>query len=677
MFRISASIRLDHCIRRGIEISTYDEKWRYQSVNSTSRLSFDLILDAAAVEEAGTRAPRAKEVAHGFGDRGLKPTSALALFLGILGPAFTVLLARQEPSAQQGGGWHAPRLGLRRRRRGALRSDLKRPLAGRDICKPSDRVHQWSAVLDQGVDRRCDPGRNCMRRPAGASRPHGRSSRAVGQKYIFLVHKRPDRWTPAARSLRAQGIHPVKTTGVSRLDGSIRRLERRCSGGANSRAESHGCAWPDDPTRGDRAVVDDVMGPKLSMRGEAVSPLVIALLSVLVVLAALFLIWPVWRAFLPLEILRSEGFNAYHADMALNAPGLLYPPPSGLIANNYPPLYDFLIGGFARLFGDAVYVGRAISLLATIGLGVAAASIVRQFGGGPIAAIVAGSWFVATMARFYDDYIGTNDPQLLAHLIMAVGLLWFIARYNANRSVEPAVLVMVVAGFFKHNVIAIPVAALVWLALDDWHKGFARGAFRSRCRCSRTGHVRLALEPIFCQRHAFAADLPRRSRSVFYPSHEPVGPCASFVGLWAWLERQSKAARFTMLHVGASFVLFVLQRSAQGIGSNGQFDLVFAIAIGIGLAFDRLPLYVGRRIGWQPARIQLARPCRAPGETHCVVSDGICLCSVQSRLSRACCRSFRGCARGSRSPCSNPQPDRLLELGHLPHGWQGLRLRSF
>ena len=127
------------------------------------------------------------------------------------------------------------------------------------------------------------------------------------------------------------------------------------------------------------------MGPKLSTRGEAVSPLVIALVSVIAVLAALFLIWPVWRAFLPLEILRSEGFNAYHADTALSAPGRLYPPPDGLIANNYPPLYDFLIGGLAQLFGDALYVGRAISLFATLGLGVAAASIVRQFGGGQTA----------------------------------------------------------------------------------------------------------------------------------------------------------------------------------------------------------------------------------------------------------------------------------------------------
>ena len=345
------------------------------------------------------------------------------------------------------------------------------------------------------------------------------------------------------------------------------------------------------------------MRPKLSMRDEAVSPMVIALVSVIAVLAVLFLIWPVWRAFLPLEILRSEGFNAYHADTAMSAPGHLYPPPDGLIANNYPPLYDFLIGGLAQLFGDALYIGRAISLFAALGLGVAAAAIVRQFGGSRTAAILAAVWFVATMARFYDEFVGMNDPQLLAHLIMAVGLLWFISRYKAGRPVEPAVLVMVIGGFFKQNVAAIPVAALLWLALDDWHKGLRAILFGVAATVAGLAICAWLWNPYFIG-------------DLLLPRTYHIDRALSFVratnlwlhalalwALWAWLDRQSQAARFTMLHIGASFVLFVLQRSAQGVGSNAQFDLVFALAIGTGLAFDRLPLLLGWK--WEPRHIRL------------------------------------------------------------------------
>ena len=97
-------------------------------------------------------------------------------------------------------------------------------------------------------------------------------------------------------------------------------------------------------------------------------------------LAALFVVWPVWRAFFPLEIWGNEGWNAYHADQAMRGTGL-YPPPDGLTANNYPPLSYYLIGWLGRAFGDPLYVGRALSLLATLGIGAVAAAVVRQFGG--------------------------------------------------------------------------------------------------------------------------------------------------------------------------------------------------------------------------------------------------------------------------------------------------------
>jgi hypothetical protein len=347
-----------------------------------------------------------------------------------------------------------------------------------------------------------------------------------------------------------------------------------------------------------------LMRPKLSMGDEANSPLMIALMSILVVLSVLFLIWPVWRAFLPLEILRSEGFNAYHADTALSAPARLYPPPDGLIANNYPPLYAFLIGGLAQLFGDAVYVGRTISLLATLGLGVAAASVVRQFGASKIAAVFAGTWYVATMARFYDEFVGMNDPQLPGHLVMATGLLWFISRYRADRSVEPAVLLMVIAGFFKHNIAAIPAAALIWLAFDDWRKGLRASLFGAGAAAAGLATCAWLWYPNFIGDML----LPRtyqidRALSFFRALYLWLHALALWA-LWAWFERRSKAARFTILHVSISFVLFVLQRSAAGVGSDGQFDLVFALAIGIGLAFDRLPLYI-EWMGWSPGRIRV------------------------------------------------------------------------
>src|SRR3954453_3362174 len=104
-------------------------------------------------------------------------------------------------------------------------------------------------------------------------------------------------------------------------------------------------------------------------------------------LAALFLVWPVWRAFFPMEIWGNEGWNAYHADQAMRGTGL-YPPPDGLVANNYPPLSYYVTGWLGRMFGDPLYVGRTLSILSTLGIGAGSAVVVRQFGGSRAAGVL-------------------------------------------------------------------------------------------------------------------------------------------------------------------------------------------------------------------------------------------------------------------------------------------------
>ena len=70
------------------------------------------------------------------------------------------------------------------------------------------------------------------------------------------------------------------------------------------------------------------------------------------------------------------------------------------------------------------------------------------------------------MARFFAGYVGMNDPNLLALAIMAWALIWFIRCRQRGRSVIAAILLMVVAGFFKHTLLAVP-ATRLWLAMSD------------------------------------------------------------------------------------------------------------------------------------------------------------------------------------------------------------------
>jgi hypothetical protein len=320
------------------------------------------------------------------------------------------------------------------------------------------------------------------------------------------------------------------------------------------------------------------------------------------VLAALFLVWPVWRATLPLEVYGNEGWNAYNVDAAMGARAL-YPPPEGLIANNYPPLSFYVIGGLGHAFGDALYVGRVLSLLATLALGAITAAIVQGLNGSRCAAAIGGLWFIATMARFFNYAVGMNEPHLLAQAIMAAGLAWFLARCAAGRAVEPAVLVMVLAGFFKHNIVAIPVAAFVWLALHDWHRAL---------RAAVVGAGAAALGLVVC---AFAyadfiADmlLPRTyhlDRALYAIGRlEFVFPALVIWGIWAWIERKAAAARFTALFIAVALLCYLVQKAGAGVHKNVQFELVLAAAVGVGIACDRLPIGA-LTMRWSSQRIRL------------------------------------------------------------------------
>ena len=309
-------------------------------------------------------------------------------------------------------------------------------------------------------------------------------------------------------------------------------------------------------------------------------------IAILAVLAAWFMVWPVWRAGFPIEIAQNEGWNAYHADAAMGA-APLYPATDTLIINNYPPLSFYVVGALAQVFGDALYVGRVMSLLAVAGTGILIAAVIRQLGGGGAGAAVGALWFVAIMARSFTRFVGMDDPQLTGHMLMMGALAWFLHREQRGRSPVPPVLAMAAAGFYKHNIIAVPVTALAWLAIKDWRRAVAPAVI---------GAGAAALGLAICVAvygDVFFANLltPRPYRLMRAINGlgrlQWILPALVLWGIWVAAEPASKAVRFTKLYIAVAFAAFVAQWSGEAILDNAQFDLVIAAAVGLGLAFDR------------------------------------------------------------------------------------------
>ena len=310
-------------------------------------------------------------------------------------------------------------------------------------------------------------------------------------------------------------------------------------------------------------------------------------LAWLVCLTILFATWPVYRSFLNVEIDTNEGWNAFYADAAMGRMPL-YPSPEDLITNNYPPLSFYVVGFLGQRIGDVILAGRWISLVSVLVIGVAVASCVGQLKGSKSASVVAGLYFIATMCGFFTDYVGMNDPQLFAQAIMTVGFAFFLAADRHRRGFVLPILMMVVAGFFKHNIVALPMTAVFWLLLkhpkQSWKPGLA-------------AVLAISLGLLICC-HVYGPDfLINMLAHRFYTWRHPVGAIGHLqwviVGLAAWIyvgfvRRRQSNAQLCNLLIGISLVMFFVQKAGDGVGHNAQFDLVIAVSMAVGLIFDEL-----------------------------------------------------------------------------------------
>jgi len=321
------------------------------------------------------------------------------------------------------------------------------------------------------------------------------------------------------------------------------------------------------------------------LRREPLSPAVVTALIALTSLAALYLAWPIWRATLPLQIDVNEAWNAYHAD-AIRDSLPLYPDPAGLVINNYPPLSFYMLAALSAVGLDPVYGGRLISLIALAALTGAIASLIQQFRGSGTAAFLGAIWFCATMARFINSYVGMNDPSLPAVALMAWGLVWLLRRQARGRAADPAIVLIAIAGFYKHNYLAIPLTAILWVAISDrW------AAVRAAIVGAGAVLIGFALciglyGWVFVQSLLMAREYSLISALGSLGRLQWIAPALVIVFVWAWNRKGSQAVHFSIIFVAVAFGTCFLQYLGAGVEDNAQFELIVAAAVGLGFAFD-------------------------------------------------------------------------------------------
>ena len=307
----------------------------------------------------------------------------------------------------------------------------------------------------------------------------------------------------------------------------------------------------------------------------------VASAALLVILLALGRLWWI-PAHAPHNI--NEGWNAGHVARAFGA-GSLYPAPDALIANNYPPLSFFVTGLIDRLVGDAIVTGRILSLLSQIAVGAAIYAIVRRLDDDRRIAAVAVLLFAGCGVTVLRKYLAMNDPQWLAQAAMAWATVLLVPHLPAERlspgRVAAAAVLVVAGGLVKHNLVAVPIAATLWLwfthrrAFPVW---VAAGGATAVAACA-------ILFGIWGSAVFVDVLAPARSYSLLrmIAHGAPLllfvlpGLIAGRPILAAW--REDARLLLPILLLAVAVPTAIVQRSGDGVDINAIFETVFALAI--------------------------------------------------------------------------------------------------
>lgn len=319
---------------------------------------------------------------------------------------------------------------------------------------------------------------------------------------------------------------------------------------------------------------------KTKLSTSIVWALVAALMAVSLTAAA----FCSYRAFLPLEIDPNEAWNAWQSQSLAH----LYPEADALTINNYPPLYFYLLHAFSWLGAEEIYAGRALSLAASLLLTFIVYRTIIILGAARVPASAGAAWFLATLAGTYTGYVGMNDPHLLGLAVMGAGFAWFVARARDGRGTEPAILVMVLAGFIKHSLIALPASALIWLALDRPRETVRSTAFGLAAAGAGLLACRLVYGPAFFEQIMMPRAVGWNNLHFAFGYAKPLAGAAALCLVWLNLDYRSHLARKMAALLAITFASGFVQSLGDGLDVNAYFEFLFALAIGVGLMLSRV-----------------------------------------------------------------------------------------
>ena len=165
----------------------------------------------------------------------------------------------------------------------------------------------------------------------------------------------------------------------------------------------------------------------------------------------------------PYEKNYNEGWNVYNTQRLIDHETIY--DDNYWRVNNYPIFSFVVVAGVDVLVRDPLLSGRIVALISFIAIGVLAAVVTLRLGGGRSGALLSGGCALGFYYLAAPAWIAVDDPQSLAEALMLCGLAAYVGRPRTRRMLLQVAILIMLAGFTKHSLVAIPLAITVDLAL--------------------------------------------------------------------------------------------------------------------------------------------------------------------------------------------------------------------
>lgn len=284
----------------------------------------------------------------------------------------------------------------------------------------------------------------------------------------------------------------------------------------------------------------------------------------------------------------NEGWNAFIADRALS--GGLYPPSSEMIINNYPPLSFYIVGVLGHLIGSNIVAGRVLSIAAFAAIAVTIGVVVAVKGRSKTVGAFAAAYFASLFNTLPGGRLGMDDPQLLAHAVMTIGLAAIFLGPSRPGSLFTGALFMVAAGLVKESLIAVPLCVTLWKSFQGW-RPLWEWLLTALVALMLAASLLLAvwgwtsINEMMSPRSFSLMKLLRDTQKAILWMDVPLA-------VWAIQLVMGRREPYFMLasaYVASSILILPLFFGGAGTNANIAFDLAIALALATGLGLAAAP----------------------------------------------------------------------------------------